>query len=189
MRLLRFLALTAALLLASTHLVFGAALYWAKQTDHQIIVVTGGSMAPTFEAGDAIVVNRNLDELEEGDIITYQSNQGLTTHRLVAFHEVEGRPYVQTKGDANEKPDPDFTDLEAVVGSVEKSYSKLGFFLNFLSSRLGLLITLGPLLLYIVVYELREALRLWREDAQEAEAVPAPAVEKGGRRKRVKAPS
>lgn len=167
MRWFRAIALTIAVLLAGTHLAFGAALLWAKNTDHKIIVVSGGSMAPTFEVGDVILINTDPSELDVGDIVTYRSNQGLTTHRLMEFHDVSGTAYVQTKGDANEKPDPDFTPVSAIIGSVEKSFSDAGFVLNFMSSRVGLLVTLAPLLLYVLIYEIFEVVRVLKEDDPE----------------------
>ena len=66
--------------------------------------VEGDSMEPTLERGDAFVALPSfLTDVGEGDVVVFETDEGLTTHRVVDTTE-EG--YV-TKGDANP-----FTDQE-----------------------------------------------------------------------------
>lgn len=76
-------------------------------------VITGGSMSGTFEAG-AVVFEQAVpvDELQVGDVITYQPPadsgvENLVTHRII---DIENDPeqglVFTTKGDANAAEDP-----------------------------------------------------------------------------------
>lgn len=85
-----------------------------KLNDARPLTVLSGSMVPTFDPGDVVVV-RDTDarSLEVGDVITFQpfsDDPRLTTHRVEEVrHGVDGVGYV-TKGDNN-----DAVDLEPVV--------------------------------------------------------------------------
>lgn len=80
---------------------------------HERYVITGGSMAGTYDKG-SIVFERAVpaDELEVGDVITYQppASSGVTTlvtHRIIAIGKDDaGRQVLRTQGDANPDPDP-----------------------------------------------------------------------------------
>lgn len=63
-------------------------------------VVLSGSMEPTFSAGDLILV-READEYEVGDIVVYQDGNSLVVHRIV---ETDGDTVI-TRGDANNTAD------------------------------------------------------------------------------------
>jgi signal peptidase I len=71
-----------------------------------LYVITSGSMSPTIDQNDLILVNRlaSLETLQVGDIIVFNSPDGVSgvvTHRVVQFLQSESGPYVVTKGDAN----------------------------------------------------------------------------------------
>lgn len=166
--------LTALLMVAYVLSAIGLKLI--ERSDHQLIVVTSGSMEPQFSPGDTLLVKRGNEHLKKGDILTYRTETGLTTHRAIAFPEVQGKPHVQTKGDANEAPDPNFTPREAVLGTVEGHYPNTGKLLLFVGSPQGKLAFLAPLLLLIAVHEVYKFFS-YRE---EPDAAPAPV---GKRRK------
>ena len=79
----------------------------------QPLVVTSGSMRPTYETGD-LVVSRTVDAdtLETGDVATLRDAGGrLITHRVVAVlpagsAQGSAAVSVQMKGDANAQADP-----------------------------------------------------------------------------------
>jgi signal peptidase len=77
---------------------------------YRTVTVLSGSMHPTFNAGDVIVVTPAPPQsLRLGDVITYQipvHNEQVETHRVVRILEQGRRPIIQTKGDANTSPDP-----------------------------------------------------------------------------------
>ncbi len=88
---------------------------------HEVMVVTSGSMAPMFTAGDAVVLSKTTPrDVAIGDVITFQGygTRALTTHRVVGQRLVGGRLHFQTKGDANTTVDPNLAPAHGLQGRV-----------------------------------------------------------------------
>ncbi|MGB9955314.1 signal peptidase I [Haloferax prahovense] len=128
--------------------------------------VLSGSMSPTFDAGDVVVV-RDVPpaDISEGDIITYrEAGSAITdertdrvTHRVVAVDRSGDSPVFRTKGDANEDVDSDPVAADRVVGSVWFHVPYLGLASQFAQSRLGLVLFVilpGALLVVTELYSL-----------------------------------
>lgn len=98
-------------------------------------VVASGSMEPALSIDD-LVLNHTEDSYGEGDIITFQNGDSLTTHRIV---EVTDEGYV-TQGDANNIVDLDVIPIKVVVGRVVCAIPYVGSVLAFLKSSLGMVI-------------------------------------------------
>lgn len=98
-------------------------------------LVVSGSMEPTLSVDD-LILNHQQSCYREGDIITFQSGNSLTTHRIIKITE-EG--YV-TQGDANNAADLDVVSIDAVVGRVVCSIPYIGCVFAFLKSPLGMVI-------------------------------------------------
>lgn len=81
--------------------------------------VKTGSMSGTIEIGDIIVV-KLTKEVSETDIITYEKEQMLITHRII---EKQGNSII-TKGDANNAADDPITTDE-VVGKVVYTFKNI----------------------------------------------------------------
>lgn len=85
----------------------------------RILSVVTGSMSPTIDAGDMVIVAQYQGEQPQvGDIVTYwqdQTARSLITHRVVQRLE---NGYLQTKGDANHEADGGWTDPAHLVGKV-----------------------------------------------------------------------
>jgi len=75
--------------------------------------VKTGSMSGTMEIGDIIVVKLTKD-VKENDIVTYQQDNILITHRIIERQEED----IITKGDANNKED-DPIKSDDIIGKVE----------------------------------------------------------------------
>lgn len=75
--------------------------------------VTSGSMSPTFERGDLVLMQRIHPEPVEGDIIMLQREEYMLpiTHRVVSV--TEGG--VRTKGDARSRVDPWVIPEEEII--------------------------------------------------------------------------
>ena len=92
-----------------------------QRSGHQLVLITSGSMTPLYPVGGTIVIDPtvNRDDLREGQIITFKSMSGTTiTHRIVKRVQndtLEG-VWFQTKGDANNAPDPDLASAAGVMG-------------------------------------------------------------------------
>jgi len=78
------------------------------KTNVPLAAVASGSMLPTLERGDLVIVRGVApDDVSVGDIIVYKSCQGpLIIHRVIKVVKVGSQYYYVTKGDNN--PDSDY---------------------------------------------------------------------------------
>lgn len=113
------LLLAAAVLAA----VFVTVVPWALQRGTgRIVTITSGSMTPLYPVGGDITIDEAFEReaLEPGQIITFRalSNGTVITHRIVARVKNPGMSEVhyQTKGDANDAPDPDLAPSSRIIG-------------------------------------------------------------------------
>lgn len=107
-------------------------------------VVLSGSMQPTIEAGDVVIVADTPPErIESGDVMAFDRIEGddkRTTHRVVEVVERDGDRYFRTKGDANEEPDSSLVPADAAIGTVQFSIPAVGRLFSFASSGTGVLL-------------------------------------------------
>ena len=99
---------------------------------YQPIAVLSGSMSPTFNRGDAVVVNKlttaEKDELKKGDIIQFVSGTKYVVHRIVDItNDERGNKLFITKGDHNNTIDADKVALENVKGKVSFVIPLIGY--------------------------------------------------------------
>ncbi|MGM9605765.1 MAG: signal peptidase I [Faecousia sp.] len=124
--------------------------------------VVSDSMAPTFNAGDLIVIRRcDPAELQEGDIITFHAiinnEYALNTHRITEIQDQNGTRSYVTKGDNNAIADIHMIADGDIVGRYVGRLPGFGKVVEFLSSSTGfLLVIVLPLLLFFIyqVYHL-----------------------------------
>lgn len=152
---------------------------WYQVNDERLLIVTSGSMAPTFEAGDAVVlraISRESD-LKVGQVVSFWpvGSDQLVTHRVVALRhlpeltddpvtgervpkvDADGttvtKPYVFTKGDANATADPNATPITRVRGVVLGVHTGWGWVLQWSTSAVGRAVMLVPPLVAVAVLE------------------------------------
>ena len=169
---------------------------WFQAHQQRILIVTSGSMAPKFDAGDAVVLRAISDEsdLKVGQIISFwpTGSDELVTHRIVALRKLpdlrqdeatgrmvpkldaDGEPltksYVVTKGDANEDADPNATPIGRIRGVQLAVHKGWGWVLQWAGSAQGRAVMLVPPLVALATLEL-----LAMGDARrERRARPAP---------------
>lgn len=154
---------------------------WYQAQGERLLIVTSGSMAPQFVAGDVVVLRAVSDpsELRPGLVVTFQpvGGTGLVTHRIVSLHSLPAmqevgdgtgrmepvlddagapvmQPYLRTQGDANPGPDADATPVERVHGVVLGVHHGWGSVLTWASSAQGRAVMLVPPLLALAALEL-----------------------------------
>ena len=102
------------LLLIIVGMILGLNLYFANAGNivgnqlpmpfgYGIANVLSGSMEPTFSKGTLLFV-KDTQNVQEGDIVVYQSGRELIVHRVIALSEDE----IITQGDANNVADEPF---------------------------------------------------------------------------------
>lgn len=124
------------------------------------LVVLSGSMsgdAPGhIEVGDLILVGKaNVQELKEGDIISFMQNKVTVTHRIVGIETgADGKLRFTTKGDANNAEDQIKVHEDFVIGEYKSRIPGVGNFAIFLQTPLGMLLFIGVPLLAFIVYDI-----------------------------------
>lgn len=153
---------------------------WFQAQGERLLIVTSGSMAPRFVAGDVVVLRAVTDpsELKPDLVVTFQpvGATNLVTHRIVSLHslpamrEVEGgsgrmepvlddagepvmQPYIRTQGDANPEPDANATPVERVQGVLLTVHHGWGSVLSWATSAQGRAVMLVPPLLALATLE------------------------------------
>lgn len=109
---------------------------------HKFYTVLTGSMSPTIEPGDLVIVKETpANEIKEGDIITFASSQSdnITTHRVKQVIKEDEIKFV-TKGDANNVEDPNPVSEQLLVGRVVKHIGGLGSKMQYMQKNLNKII-------------------------------------------------
>jgi signal peptidase len=156
--------------LAAVALTAGIALL-APATGGRTLVIGGGSMEPTIPVG-SLILAMPADRYAVGDVVAVEQ-PGATpyTHRIVRFAELDGEPFIETKGDANAAADPAIVPVRTIVGRVAVAFPLLGYLGVLLGSAAGLagFLALGGSLLLAST-----ALEDWERAASCAACADAP---------------
>lgn len=97
---------------------------------YQAIAIASGSMNPTYDRGSVVIIKKvdnNYDEIEVGEILAYEYESTIITHRIVNIVEAEGKRYFYTKGDANDDVDNYKIEEEMVIGTINTYIPFLGY--------------------------------------------------------------
>ncbi|WP_108670756.1 signal peptidase I SipW [Peribacillus acanthi] len=121
---------------------------------HQVKAVLSGSMEPTFKTGSIISIKLadNTTKYKKGDIITFQKDQKLITHRIISVVNENGNVSYKTKGDNNDGPDLWKVSSQDVIGKYANfTIPYIGYAMNVANSKVGsaLLLFIPGLLLFI----------------------------------------
>ena len=112
------------------------------------VVVLTGSMEPTYSVGSVIYYKQvPKEEIKQGDAITFTlKDNTFVTHRV---NKIENDMY-ETKGDANESPDPEKVSYDNIKGKVQKLYIPyIGYYINFVGHNMYLI----PIVVIILALE------------------------------------
>jgi len=134
----------------------------------QLLSVQSASMRPSFQPGDALIVNPvKTIQLRLGQVISYHSPQNpnfVLSHRLSKINPRTG--WLTTKGDALPNFDQSFPP-NLLVGQVSVVAPGLGRLLDLLHEPLGLaLVIYLPALILVISKAIRLPTQLDRPDYQ-----------------------
>jgi signal peptidase len=142
------------LLMALTSLLIGVNFYlWNAKSitgnqmpmpfGYGISVVLSGSMEPTLSVNDLVLV-RETQDVEVGDVVVYQSGSSLVIHRVV---QVEGDT-LYTQGDANNAMDAPI-DRADVKGRMVMALPGLGAVAQILKNPIVVLVVVAAAFLLL----------------------------------------
>lgn len=123
---------------------------------YSMLIIASPSMTGAIEAGDAIIIKKS-DSYAVGDMITYfpADESFSVTHRIV---RMEGDKFY-TKGDANQSEDPDPVLIEQIAGKVAVKLDKVGYFIGWLKSPVGIIIATAFIVLLILIIVIEDKRR------------------------------
>lgn len=102
----------------------------------EVYEVVSGSMEPEIPVGSVIYVkSAEPEEIGTGDIIAFQKNGSVITHRVVE-NRLEEREFI-TKGDANRTEDMTPVAYESLVGKEAFHIPRVGFLMTVLAGTAG----------------------------------------------------
>ena len=117
------------------------------------IIVISGSMQPTIQVGDLLIIHEK-ENYREQDIITYRSNGRLVTHRIL---EIDTE-HALVRGDANNVTD-DPVPLENIEGKTVLRIPMAGSFILFLKTPVGMLLMVLSVIAIYMLFELPVIIR------------------------------
>lgn len=106
------------------------------------LIVTSGSMSPSFDANDLTIIKTVDDptEINAGEIISYFVGDALVTHRIVERTSTEEHPVLFiTQGDANNTPDRIMVVPDDIFGTYVTHIDNIGGFALFMQTPVGML--------------------------------------------------
>ena len=131
---------------------------------YSVLIIASPSMTGSIEAGDAIIIKKS-DSYAGGDVITYfpADESFSVTHRIV---RTEGNKFY-TKGDANQSEDPDPVLIEQIAGKVAVKLDKVGYFIEWLKSPVGIVFAATFIVLLILIIVIKDK---WRGKTDSADS-------------------
>jgi signal peptidase len=142
-------AIYLAIIVVALYLFFSIGLKVILGSEVPIAVVESGSMKPTLNIGDVIIVKGiNPKEIKVNDIIVYKRISGgkeiYIVHRVIEIFNDQGNLKFRTKGDNNLVPDYWLVDEKDVVGIVIFKIPLIGY--------VSLAIQSNPAIYYLIIF-------------------------------------
>ena len=108
------------------YLIIFIPVLWGKRP----LVVISGSMEPILKVGGILYYEKiNLDDFKKDDILVYQLNEHIVSHRIVNINEYG----FETKGDNNNSNDSYIVDKNNVIGRGNNwSIPYIGYYADFI---------------------------------------------------------
>ncbi len=114
--------------------------------------IVSGSMRPTIDIDDIIIVKECSDEeLNVDDIITFNIDNEIITHRIISKEFVKNNMIYTTKGDSNEVTDIKEITYNQIEGKYVGKIPKLGKVLNFIQNKYVFYSVLGVLIICVYI--------------------------------------
>lgn len=128
---------------------------------YQLKTVLSGSMEPGMKTGSIIAVKLAEDKtgLKKGDVITFQEEEILITHRITEVVKSGDSVLYRTKGDNNNAEDVNPVLSDNVVAEYTGfTLPYVGYFVNFSQSKNGAFLLLIPGFLLLIY----SAITIWK---------------------------
>jgi signal peptidase I len=115
------------------------------------LTVVSGSMSPSIETGDMVIIMKGNKNIKPGDIITYRLGDVLVTHRVKNISNINAAEVFVTQGDANSIVDFKTVERRNILGKYVFKIPMGGYIKASLRGLPGILIIVGLILISIMV--------------------------------------
>lgn len=96
--------------------------------NYKMIAIGSDSMNPIYYRGDAVIYEKvKPDDINKGDILVFEYNHSVITHRVISITKKNDQLFFQTKGDNNANADVELTSGENVLGKVKYIVKYIGY--------------------------------------------------------------
>lgn len=132
------------------YLIIFIPVLWGKRP----LVVISGSMEPILKVGGILYYEKiNLDDFKKDDILVYQLNEHIVSHRIVNINEYG----FETKGDNNNSNDSYIVDKNNVIGRGNNwSIPYIGYYADFIYNHKYFLIVMIILSYFNILFNSRK---------------------------------
>ena len=118
-------------------------------------IVLSNSMETDINSGDLVVVKELKDEvLKENDVIAFNYDGIVITHRIVQVVNDNGEIKYLTKGDNNSTEDNWYVTKNQIEGLYQYKIPGLGNLAMFIQTPIGIIICLSIPLFLIIIYQI-----------------------------------
>ncbi|MBM2825616.1 MAG: hypothetical protein HW402_1280 [Dehalococcoidales bacterium] len=166
---------TLSIILLCLLMLAGFSVYLLPHFGWRIDGLRSGSMAPQLKTGDLVATHLlEPQAVAVGDIITFHldgRDDRLVSHRVIGIQGNSPLSF-QTKGDANDTPDPFITPARDLVGRVSFHFPLLGYAIIPLKTVSGLLVALvvpGLIIIWVCLSSIRHELVKKKRDISSEE--------------------
>ena len=127
---IEYIALIVTAIMVTQGIQFGAKII--LHVDTPFVVVASGSMEPTLNVGDLLIVKgTDPNELHVGEIVIFKPPEpywrGIPwVHRIIDIEANGDDIKIKTKGDANAFPDPFWLKSENIIGAITMKIPYVG---------------------------------------------------------------
>ena len=91
------------------------------------VAVASGSMEPEISKGDIVIVDKNYNEINVGDVLAYKHDQKVIIHRVYRIIKTNDEYFIYTKGDANNDYDKYKITEDLFIGIVKIKIPLIGY--------------------------------------------------------------
>ena len=108
---------------------------------YKSFIIVSGSMEKTIMRGDAIIVKEvPQDEIKIEDIISFDEDGVIVTHRIIDIINENGIVKYRTKGDNNNSPDKQMITYDKIEGKYQFKIKQFGIVTEILKSKITLVV-------------------------------------------------
>lgn len=127
--------------------------------------VISGSMEPKLEVGDIVIAKRiEIEDIKDGDIITFRQENTIITHRIVEIIQEDGNVFYETKGDNNNTKDEELVKYEDIEGKFVFKIPKIGLIIRNIKNTTSIIIIVLILYLIYKILQMKDDRKIARHE-------------------------